>query len=103
MTLSTTTSGNQGIVSYTWTFNQTSGTTVSGVSIGSGTPSVTFTYPTTITYAGDGAVSGTYSFSTQCITSDSAVALCNQVRSRILYFNDTPLTCSLTMTPITVS
>lgn len=103
MIVSVTTSNNVGVVSYLWTINQITGTTVSGVSIGSGSNSVTVTYPNTITYAGDAAVTGDYSFTVQCVSTDAGVPSCNQVRSRTLWFTIAVPSCTLTMTPITVS
>jgi hypothetical protein len=103
MVLSTTATGNSGAITYNWTYNQTQGTTLSGVSITNGTSSVIFTTPNTVVYAGDNAVTGTFGFTVQCVATDSAISGCNQVRNIVLWFNSIPVTCNLQMTVITVS
>jgi hypothetical protein len=102
LTATLTSSGNVGVPTYNWSLTQTSGTTLSGLTFTNGTNSSVLTYPSTITYAGALAVSGTYSFNWQCQVTDPGVGSCVQVRNKVLYFNDTPLTCTLTLSAITV-
>lgn len=103
LTASVTASLNVGSVSYTWTINQTSGTTFAGVSTTTGSNTATITYPNTLTWAGAGASSGTYAYTLQVIASDGGVGSCNQIRTYVLFFTDTPPSCTLSLSLITVS
>jgi hypothetical protein len=102
ITASVTPSLNVGVITYTWTINQTSGTAFAGVSTTTGASTATVTYPSTLTWSGAGATSGTYAYTLQCIATDSGVAGCNQVKTFILYFTLTPPACTLTLSNITV-
>lgn len=103
LTASVTASLNVGSVSYTWAINQTSGTTFAGVSTTTGSNTATVTYPNTLTWLGSGATSGTYGYTLQCTASDGGVGSCNQIKTYVLYFDATPIACSLTLSVITVS
>lgn len=102
LNLTTSASGNNGLITYNWSFNQSSGTAVSGVSISNSASSVVLTYPNTLTYAGNNATTGSYSFIVQCIMTDTGINGCTSTRSITLWFNDTPLNCNLTSTPIVI-
>jgi hypothetical protein len=93
----------QGTASYNWTLSQASGVLVSGVSLTNGLSTSVLTYPSTLTYAGNAATSGQYSFVAQCTVTDSGVASCTQTKLITLYFNDTPPACTLTLSNIIVS
>jgi hypothetical protein len=103
LTATLTSSNNVGVLTYNWSLTQTSGTTLAGLTFTNGTNSSVLTYPATITYAGASATSGTYSFNWQCQVTDSGVSSCVQVRNKVLYFLDTPPTCTLTLSAITIS
>ena len=98
-----TASSNVGTVTYNWTINQTLGTSVSGVSVTTGSNAVVITYPNTLTWAGSSAVTGTYRFTLQGVAIDAGVASCNQVKTIYVWFNDTPPTCTLTLSDITLT
>ena len=100
---STTASGSVGITTYTWTINQTGGTAVAGVSTTTGSNAVVVTYPNTLTWLGAGATTGTYQYTLQVNASDSGVTSCNQIKTYVLYFNLTPLACTLTLSVISVT
>jgi hypothetical protein len=103
LTATLTSSGNVGVPIYDWSLTQTSGTTLTGLTFTNGTNSSVLTYPSTITYAGALATSGTYSFNWQCQVTDSGVNSCVQVRNKVVYFDPTPPTCTLTLSAITIS
>lgn len=101
--LSTTASNLVGAVSYSWSYVQSFGTTLTGTSLTNGTSSVVFTFPNTITFNGSSATAGDYSFTFQCVATDSGVSACTTVRTIILYFNNIPATCNISLSAITVS
>ena len=101
MNLTANFSSSIGIVTYNWSYTQTTGTTVSGTNLTNGTNPVVFTYPNTIVPTG--VNSGMYCFTFQCQLTDSGVVGCQQIRTVNVYFNDAIPNCTLTFSAITIS